>query len=101
MLIVLALFCSLLGKSYTQINNGLLLMISFKYSLDAGLSRCQLDTRMAAYWPDGVVPYEVDPDDYYAPWQKFMIEAGLTNVERGSCAKFVPWSGEENYITFQ
>ena len=61
-----------------------------------GLSRCQLDTRVAAYWPDGVVPYEVD--DYYVPWQQFMIEAALTNVER---AKFVPWSGQENYITFQ
>ncbi|RWS10323.1 Astacin-like metalloprotease toxin [Dinothrombium tinctorium] len=46
-------------------------------------------------WPNGVVPYEIDPQ---YPHGRRLIDEAIAHIERQTCVKFVPRKDEKNYV---
>jgi len=49
----------------------------------------------ARLWPGGVVPYKIS---YPNTNEWYIIEQGLRDLERGTCLRFVEWTGQNDYV---
>ncbi|GLH01743.1 Seminal metalloprotease 1 [Gryllus bimaculatus] len=47
-------------------------------------------------WPGGVIPYVLHSN--YTGDRKKMMMAAMRGLEKETCIKFVPWSGQQDYV---
>ncbi|RVE53981.1 hypothetical protein evm_001384 [Chilo suppressalis] len=53
----------------------------------------------SSYWPKGIIPYVIE--GYYNQEQRDMIKKAIADYHRLTCLRFVPYSGQTDYITIR
>lgn len=48
-------------------------------------------------WPNGVVPYKIEGD--FDHMELFIIQAAMVEYHRRTCIRFVPYSGESDFVS--
>ncbi|KAL4711841.1 hypothetical protein ACJJTC_006010 [Scirpophaga incertulas] len=50
-------------------------------------------------WPNGIIPYVIE--GYFNQQQRDMIRKAIADYHRLTCLRFVPYSGQKDYLTIQ